>query len=249
MDKVTPGMLRIAIADPDAGARSRLREMIARIDGPPARVILECDSVQTLLDQAAELPLDAVFADINMPGGWSLPETEIWGAFRPDFVFMTSHGENAARAFELEAIDCLTRPVLEGRLVKTLERLWRRRRSSGTLGGAEGPTNSGALTGRQQEILLLLGETLTNKEMARILGLSHFTVRNHVMELFRLFGVSRRGDLVKAAEVLGFNAGYRRLASSTAPPTIGSRKGVMQQTQTVAGPAGSKWSCVGPGGH
>lgn len=199
-----PGMLRLAIVDPDAGARSRLREMMARISGSRAGVILECDSVQALLDQAADLPLDAVFADIIMPGGWSLPETDVWGAFRPDFVFMTSHGEHAARAFELEAIDCLTRPVLEGRLAMTLERLWRRRRTSGTLGGSEGPLNAGVLTGRQQEILRLLGETLTNKEIARILGLSHFTVRNRVMDLFRLFGVSRRADLVKAAEILGF---------------------------------------------
>ena len=216
MRKVTPRALRVAIADPDAGARSRLLDLVSRIGNPPVRVVFACENATELLDRAIDLSLDAVFADITMPGGWSLPETEIWGHVGPDFVFMTSHGEDAARAFELEAIDCLTRPILEGRLKKTLERLWRRRRGAGTLGRTE-PPDAATLTARQQEIVGLLDENLTNKQIARVLGLSHFTVRNHFMELFRLFGVSRRGDLVKAAAVVGLSARGRRSLSAPDP--------------------------------
>lgn len=48
------------------------------------------------------------------------------------------------------------------------------------------------MTARQQQILQLLAQDLSNKDIGRRLGLSHFTVRNHVSQLLRLLGVSSR---------------------------------------------------------
>lgn len=48
------------------------------------------------------------------------------------------------------------------------------------------------LTHRQQEILGHLLSGLSNKEIARKLGLSHFTVRNHVSNILRMMGYSCR---------------------------------------------------------
>jgi DNA-binding NarL/FixJ family response regulator len=48
------------------------------------------------------------------------------------------------------------------------------------------------LTDRQREILHHLLDGLSNKEIARQLGLSHFTVRNHVSNILRLMGYNCR---------------------------------------------------------
>ena len=51
------------------------------------------------------------------------------------------------------------------------------------------------LTPRQRQILPLLQDGCSNKEIARALNLSHFTIRNHIVGIFRAFGVTNRRDL------------------------------------------------------
>lgn len=50
------------------------------------------------------------------------------------------------------------------------------------------------LTPRQAAILPLLATSLTNKEIARRLAISHFTVRNHVSQILRALEVSTRQE-------------------------------------------------------
>jgi DNA-binding CsgD family transcriptional regulator len=57
------------------------------------------------------------------------------------------------------------------------------------------------LTGRQREILDLLLQDKSNKEIARELNISPLTVRNHISVLFRQFGVKRRKDLASVIAV------------------------------------------------
>lgn len=54
------------------------------------------------------------------------------------------------------------------------------------------------LTPRQQAILALLAEGRSNKAIARALGLSPHTVRNHLSALFRLLGARNRAEAVLA---------------------------------------------------
>lgn len=65
-----------------------------------------------------------------------------------------------------------------------------------------GPTSpiglrAGQLSERLEQILLLVGKGMSNKAIGRMLGISHFTVRNHVARLLRLYGVANRDELVK----------------------------------------------------
>ena len=55
------------------------------------------------------------------------------------------------------------------------------------------------LTGRQRQILELLQRGQSNKQIARTLGLSHFTVRNHVSKLLQLHNVHSRHDIAAGA--------------------------------------------------
>lgn len=71
----------------------------------------------------------------------------------------------------------------EVRLPADLEALARRPAS---------PRGLPRLTERQATILPLLMTNLSNKEIGRRLGISHFTVRNHVSQILRALGVPSR---------------------------------------------------------
>lgn len=64
----------------------------------------------------------------------------------------------------------------------------------GTTGYAS--TGLSELTTRQRDILALLVEGLSNKEIGRRLSLSHFTVRNHISQVMRRLDASTRSEIV-----------------------------------------------------
>ena len=59
------------------------------------------------------------------------------------------------------------------------------------------------LTEREREVLALVGEGLTNKEIAHRLGVAVATVKNHVHNLLAKLGVHRRQDAVRTAYLAG----------------------------------------------
>ncbi|MFN3748067.1 MAG: response regulator transcription factor [Sphingorhabdus sp.] len=59
------------------------------------------------------------------------------------------------------------------------------------------------LTPRQKDVLRLLLENKSNKMIARELGLSHHTVRNHIALLMRSLRVQRRKQIGPRARALG----------------------------------------------
>lgn len=59
------------------------------------------------------------------------------------------------------------------------------------------------LTGRQKEILQLIDEGLLSEEIAETLGLSRWTIRDHVRRLSQLLGTTYIGDLPDAARARG----------------------------------------------
>ena len=59
------------------------------------------------------------------------------------------------------------------------------------------------LTDRELEVLALLRERLSNKEIAHMLGLSPATVKRYTVNLYGKLGVGKRSDAVIKAEALG----------------------------------------------
>lgn len=121
--------LKVLIVDDEALARSRLRTLL----GDCAEGLVA--GVQEAADSAAALaalqwqPFDLVLLDIHMPGmdGMALAERLARHRPAPSVVFVTAHAEHAVRAFELEAVDYLTKPVRRERLQQALTKVQRLR--------------------------------------------------------------------------------------------------------------------------
>ena len=85
------------------------------------------DPRRALAELRERQDVDVLFLDIHMPGldGFEVLETL---PVRPRVVFTTAHDEHAIRAFEVNALDYLLKPVEPERLARTLDRLEQRGR-------------------------------------------------------------------------------------------------------------------------
>lgn len=113
-------MLRVIVVDDEPLARRGLRQLLAM--HPQVTVVGEAADADAARELIAEERPDAVFLDIRMPGadGFSLVGA---GGFSPKVVFVTAYSEHAARAFEVEAVDYLLKPVRPERLASAIHRL------------------------------------------------------------------------------------------------------------------------------
>ena len=122
-----PPALRVVIVDDEPLARLRLRGLVEANLQPRAVVVGEAadtTQAQALLQTTA---CDAVLLDIVMPGGSGLKladELRRQGGLpgAPMVVFVTAHAEHAVQAFDLEALDYLTKPVRLERLQAALKK-------------------------------------------------------------------------------------------------------------------------------
>jgi two-component system response regulator AlgR len=117
--------MKVLIVDDEALARLRLRSLLESLPELDARVTGEAtDADEALLMLRAE-SADVVLLDIHMPGrdGLRLAAALRKLAPRPAVIFVTAHAGHALRAFELEALDYLTKPVRRERLLAALQRV------------------------------------------------------------------------------------------------------------------------------
>lgn len=127
-------MLKVLVVDDEALARSRLRTLLGDCTAPAAVAAAEAaDAVQAMKVLQRE-SFDAVLLDIRMPGvdGMALARAIAALPQPPAVVFITAHSEHAVQAFELEAVDYLTKPVRLERLQQALQKVERLGQSART---------------------------------------------------------------------------------------------------------------------
>jgi len=120
--------LKVLIVDDEELARLRLRGLVNDNPEPRAEVVAEAANAAQALVYLADRACDVVLLDIQMPGrdGMQLAAELRAMARPPAVVFVTAHAEHALRAFELEAVDYLTKPVKRERLQAALQRVAQR---------------------------------------------------------------------------------------------------------------------------
>jgi len=113
-------LYRAIIVDDERLARNDLRLLLK--DHANIEVLGEASNGQDGLDMVKELEPDLVFLDIQMPGmnGFDVLE-HISSDVR--VIFVTAFDEYALRAFEVNALDYLLKPVNAERLQQSIERL------------------------------------------------------------------------------------------------------------------------------
>jgi two-component system, LytTR family, response regulator AlgR len=132
--------LRVLVVDDEALARSRLRTLLAECSEPAAACAAEASNAAQAMELLMRHPYEAVLLDIHMPGadGLGLARALRSLAQPPAVVFVTAHAEHAVAAFELDAVDYLTKPVRLERLQAALQKVERLLQARGT------PAASGA---------------------------------------------------------------------------------------------------------
>ncbi len=175
---------------------------------PTSRVVAEAGNGKEAIEKARAHRPDIVLMDVRMDGmdgieacrevRSELPETRV--------LMLTSFAEeetvvaallagaagyvlkNVARARLLEALRSVARgeSLLDSKVTKgVLEKLVAAARAAG---------EDDELTAREREVLVLIAEGATNKEIAAKLVVSENTARNHVSHILSKLGFSRRSE-------------------------------------------------------
>ena len=124
--------LRVLLVDDEELARLRLRGLVHDCIDPQATVVGEATNATQALAWLVTQPCDLVLLDVQMPGrdgtqvAAELRQQALTGAIVPAVVFVTAHAQHALRAFDLEAVDYLTKPVKRDRLHAALQRVAQR---------------------------------------------------------------------------------------------------------------------------
>ncbi|MBD0364682.1 MAG: response regulator [Flavisolibacter sp.] len=113
----------VIIIDDERLAREEVKRSLA--DFPEFEIIGEAKNYEEAKKQIEALRPELIFLDIQMPGksGFDLLESlnEV-----PQVVFTTAFNEYAVKAFDVEALDYLVKPLRKERFAITIERIKKR---------------------------------------------------------------------------------------------------------------------------
>jgi DNA-binding NarL/FixJ family response regulator len=198
-------MIRVIVADDHAIVRQGLERLISTTDD--IELVGTAASGDEAVLMVADLSPDVILMDLSMPEGDGVEATRriVAAGSQTRVVVLTSFGE------ESRIIDALNAGA-QGYLLKHIEpeKLLESIRSAAA-GDAPLDPRAGrvlldqrravsqpadSLTGREREVLALVGQGLANKQIARRLGISERTVKAHLTSVFQRIGVS---DRVQAA--------------------------------------------------
>ncbi|WP_395406778.1 LytR/AlgR family response regulator transcription factor [Pseudoduganella sp. UC29_106] len=138
-------MMRVLIVDDERLARAELRRLLAA--HPQVEIVGEAANAEEALHQVAALQPDLLLLDVQMPGGSGFDLLQALDA-APDVIFTTAFDQYALRAFEVNALDYLQKPIQAQRLANALSRAALR------LGGLPAPS----VTQRPQQLFIKDGE-------------------------------------------------------------------------------------------
>jgi two-component system LytT family response regulator len=127
--------MRALLIDDERLARTELRRLLAAF--PDIAVVGEAADAAQARNQLVTLKPDLLFLDVQMPEETGLELLESLEPPVPMVIFTTAFDEFAVKAFELNALDYLLKPVDPARLAVAVERL--RGKASGAATQAAAP--------------------------------------------------------------------------------------------------------------
>jgi len=201
---------RVLLADD----HTMLLDGLATVVNKELNVVGVARNGRGMIEMAKQLRPDVIVTDISMPDLIGIDAVRILQkeAMTTRFLFLSMHADLplVKEAFQagasgyllkvcsaeecVTAIQCVARgntyitPLLAGDLVSTLLTV-----------GPEETTRQATLTLRQREVLQLLAEGKTMKEVAASLSISTRTTESHKYEIMRQLGLRTTAELVRYA--------------------------------------------------
>lgn len=201
--------LRVLLVDDHALVRAAIRQAL---DATDVEIVGEATTAEEAMAMAAEHRPDVVLLDIDLPGmsgieavrelAPRLPDTKIVmltvSTARRDLLDAIRHGAAGYLTKDLSG-DALLRavrgirrgdlPMSRAHAALVVDQLAKSSR------GAPGADEvAGLLSSREHEVLRLLSEGLTDREIGTALAISPRTVESHVSSLLRKLGVRNRAE-------------------------------------------------------
>ncbi|MFE7508065.1 response regulator [Promicromonospora sp. NPDC057488] len=211
-------MTRVVIVDDQTLVRHGIRALLEIAD---VEVVGEADDGAAALEVVADVAPDVILLDLRMPrydGLWTLDRLRAQGSDVPVLVLTTFDDDTlvldalraGARGYLLKdvTVEQLTRAVHAlaggGTLVapSITDRMLRAIRAVPPANGAEA-LPAQRLTGRELEVLRLMAEGYTNREISGALSLVEGTVKNHVSTILLKLSARDRTNAVLRALHLG----------------------------------------------
>lgn len=208
------GPVRVMLVDDHALVRSAVRQAIT---APDVEMVAEASSAEDALQIAMQVRPDVLLVDIDLPGmdgirlvrelAPRLPETRFVmltvSAADRDLVEAIRAGASGYLTKDLapETLLRAVRGMVNGELAmdrRMAARLVRRLAESPRGGGprADGP-DLATLSAREREVLGLLAEGLTDRQIAETLTISPRTVETHVSSVLHKLRAKNRSDAAR----------------------------------------------------
>jgi two-component system LytT family response regulator len=125
--------IKALIIDDERLARSELRRLLGAVGD--ITIAGEASNTKQAREQIATLAPDLLFLDVQMPGETGMELLESLEPPAPDVIFTTAYDEFAVKAFDLNALDYLLKPVDPARLAAAVEKLRAKRAGAHPEGG------------------------------------------------------------------------------------------------------------------
>ena len=187
----------IYVVDDEDGVRIAISESL--LDA--GYRVEDFSNAEDCLKATALKPCDLIVSDVNMPGIGGSGLLQAIGKRRKNLpvILVTGFGDipSAVDAIQSGAAQYLEKPIEESKLLATVQTAL-----SGATGNQNLPTappQFEQLTEKENTVLRLVVEGLTNKEIAEKLGRSVRTVENHRHRIHKKMGTSTTAELVRVA--------------------------------------------------
>jgi two-component system, LuxR family, response regulator FixJ len=196
----------VFVVDDDDSVRHAVAALLSSV----GMVVKEYETAELFLDSYSPGDSGCLVLDVRMPkmSGLDLQKEIIAKGMEIPIVFITGHGDvpMSVRAMKHGAVDYLLKPFNDQQLLDAVQDALTAeselRKAAGIRTEAQDRVSS--LTRREREVLALVIEGRTNKEVGNALGIAEATIKIHRSRVMQKMQADSLPDLVRLAQAAEF---------------------------------------------